>query len=346
MEKEVYDNELELAFLDEDVYAEILNSIPDNARIKAFQVLQEYTKGMNKIHEELLQPRHETNALKELDLYSLYLKARTCLYFIKYLEYPSEVFRIKKSLCFTREYQEYNFKASEIIEMIVEVLDRYNEEKSLRRGTNAAGLNIKKQNQALENSIKHILKETQQYLPSDSKLTKKIIDNVKDRPIHGIKKLLEETGFSYTNRDGTRYVLFEQLILAPLKIRRFLKDAIYYEKELQKSITIRKQIGKKFSKHIDKTDNDEELLHKLRSLSQVPKNRVNTYVGVLFYELFGIEFNSTRQLLSEFYTETMDRTKSKFMDEKYPYFKYEAIKGIIYYTEELPYPLDIIEDII
>ncbi|PHR73354.1 MAG: hypothetical protein COA66_02900 [Arcobacter sp.] len=221
--------------------------------------------------------------------------------------------------------------------------------KKSKKGKLDLDLNMKFRQEAISNTF-DIIKESLQEYKNDSYSS----DTIKSLSVYikngYIFELLEEIGLNYLNSEKTRYILLEQVLLAPIKLRAYIdRMKINYKNKNHEKIkneifkiymnantfnTATKEF-KKFERSFNKTTNENEAFFK------IGKNQIIGYCRAVLYEFFHLQIEDMGKFYYYFHSSSLLKYTTNFGKNQYPYIDCDEN----YFKEHLPYLQDDFKDI-
>lgn len=228
---------------------------------------------------------------------------------------------------------------------------------SSKIGKNDFDTDIRIKTSAMKNSLDNI----KSYLLKNKRIHKKaelILDNfftVNESEENRIKNFLDiitQYNLNYLNDDLSRYEMFEQVILAPFKLRQYIKN------EKQKKLNFENFSG--MFDYFKETDPDvhkkvKDFINHNNTILNLKQSEIEPYCLMIFFEFFYLDIFKIKNLYTIFFSDSNSNTRylEKFLeyidmeDNNYrellpwePNMKeifYEVSKGITY--EEMIMPL-------
>ena len=326
---------MHIEVLDDETLKEKFKNVPVELIEYYKNHMKEYIKIIVPINEYVGAMTEEVNKATPAQLFAINL---TCRVLIKKLWLPYEIASNHYDWTFyLQEYQQFNLEADNSVRSIYSLLDDVNRYKVESRGIIDSKMNPNVQNRILKNTIDSILGQLDEFKYKDPEYVRKLEATLSDIPISVLKRLMVDSKLNYLNKNKTVYVLFEKMVLAPLKLRKIISEGKMTLKDIESAIYTIKGHLKKYP-HIEAITLDSLLDETkcLKSLLKVKKNQTFGYIGTLVEEYYGIDYVVLRKFYIEFFAEASDTKKTNFMKNKYEYIKVTPIKN--HHSFEIDFP--------
>lgn len=151
-------------------------------------------------------------------------------------------------------------------------------------------------------------------------------------------ELATECGINFFCPETKRYKFFEQVLLAPLKLEKFIETnrrSAKNQKHIDEAIKLLKNIHP-YDKTMEQTLNHAKEKQD-EFFSEIKKNNVLNYCLTVFMELHGIFPKTLRNFYSKYYSSALNHDNTNFLKEQYMHIKTIKINNITFSVEVLPY---------
>lgn len=206
--------------------------------------------------------------------------------------------------------------------------------KHYKLGFSDIELNKTEQIQSLKNSIRYI----SNYLnnePKSNKEAKHLLSVFKTFNESEILEIIKKNNLNFVNSDYTRYEIFEQIILAPLKLKKYIDLSKYKNKnynfdELERYLKNSGLWNDEEAQKIEfmKLNNNE--------FFKIQKNQIKQYCVTIFAEFFSISLSNLKGIYTFFYSNAIT-SSSKFLNNFYIHISARRENNVMIINEFLPY---------
>jgi len=250
----------------------------------------------------------------------------------------------KQQLYAQEEYENSYQSNQKLLDLLVNIMKVIFHIKHTKIGFIDRCLSKNEQISALQNSIKNITR----YLKNESnsnREAKKLLSKFNELEIYHneILELLQVNNLNYLNPELTQYKMFEQVLLAPLKLKKYIDMNKYNSKnnnfeDLEKHLKNFGLWNEEENAKINATKYNTEQFFKIQ------KNQVKQYCMTIFAELFHINIFDTKRIYSFFYSSAIT-TSTKFLSSLYNHMLTETMDEYLVVKEYLPYLHEDFKDI-
>lgn len=245
----------------------------------------------------------------------------------------------------TRKYCSLNNK---ILNFLAALMLENNKVKLAKKGKVDKNLTIKEKQQALSNSLRIVEKSLLNY--KKDCYSKLIIKSFSELNNDEILKILEKTNMNYLDNDQIRYILLEQALLAPIKLREYIdKNKASFKSQNHEKI---KSGSKRAFMHLyslnsstDKFNEFENQYDKYvkeeKSFFKIGRNQVISYCMTVLHEFFDLGEKDIHHFYYSFYSDAKIESTTNFAKNTFEYIHKEE-NG---FHEHLPYLVNDFQDI-
>lgn len=200
-------------------------------------------------------------------------------------------------------------------------------------------------------AMKNTFAKINNYLTDNTTITKlkntnyieKILENILCE--EDVLDVLTKNHLNFISSKDLEYKMFEQIILAPIKISIYkYTNKTSTKKDEENYETIIKYLKNSGLWNEEEKNNLNNIkLHK-NEFHKIPQNNIIHYCVTVFSEFFGLNFHDLRRIYAYFYTDTIT-TNTNFLKSPYKHINTTIDNDYIEIKEFLPYMPDDFKDI-
>lgn len=239
------------------------------------------------------------------------------------------------------EYQFYLDHSNIAIELVKECAYEIHLEQVKRRGYIDSALSKAQKLTAMTKSVETINQELSRYNHTPE-IAHNLSSMLSALDTNELLDMIVVSELNFTNKDATRYLLFETLLLAPIRFwhnqEGFKEDHAEKEKH---SKNVKKgyaglnwKLPEQYDKLVFFVEGAKGLKGKLPG-----RNQGLTYVRSLYHEYLGLDFKKLKKFLYVLCSGGKRPDNSKIMKDPYRYLGTKEENGLTFVIEKFPVPM-------
>lgn len=242
----------------------------------------------------------------------------------------------KQQLYAQEEYENSYQSNQKLINLLINIMSIVFHIKDAKIGFIDSLLSKKEQVLALQHSIKNITR----YLKNESNSNheaKKLLAKFNELEINHseILELLQINHLNYLSHDLSQYKIFEQVLLAPLKLKKYI-DMNKYNSKNNNFESLKNHLKNFGLWNDEENEKIESMQYNTSQFFKIQKNQVKQYCVTIFWELFNINIFDTKRIYSFFYSNAITNT-TKFLSSFYNHMPTKNVDEYLVVEEFLPY---------
>ena len=240
----------------------------------------------------------------------------------------------RKELYAQEEYEKSYQLNQKLILLFYEIMCLISKIKHSKIGIIDTNLKKTEQIKSLKNSIKYIINYLDKE-PKSNREAKNVLSIFKSFNESEILEQIKKSNLNYINSDLTRYEIFEQIILAPIKLNKYIdlnksKDKSYNFEDLERYLKNSGLWDENESKKIEYMKMNHNEFFKIQ------KNQIKSYCVIVFAELFNIDLFDLKKIYTFFYSNAIT-SSTKFLQKFYNHMPIKEENKYFIIEEFLPY---------
>ncbi|WP_151948473.1 hypothetical protein [Aliarcobacter butzleri] len=240
----------------------------------------------------------------------------------------------RKELYAQNGYEEsyrLNQKLTLLFDRIMHLISKI---KYYKIGVIDTNLDKAEQIKSLNNSIKYIINYLDKE-PKSNKEAKNVLTIFTSFNVFEILEQIKKSNLNYINSDSTRYEIFEQVILAPIKLKKYIdlnkyKDKSYSFEDLERYLKNSGLWDENESKKIEYMKMNHNEFFKIQ------KNQIKSYCVTVFAEFFSLNLFDLKKIYTFFYSNAIT-SSTKFLQNFYNHMPIREEGTYLMVEEFLPY---------
>ncbi len=322
----------------------IKRTMSEESIFQAQCFLEEKTKDLNNLYN-LYKKNFDPYSVASMTLYDRYYICAKYHHLLMSLKTNNTIQGEHKQQLYAQDAYENSYQSNQkLIYLLLNIMQTIFHIKHTKIGLIDSCLSKNQQILALRKSIKNITLYLKNE-PNSNKEAKKLLSKFDELEIYHeeILELLQKNNLNYLNHEQTQYKMFEQVLLAPLKLKKYIDINKYSNKNID---------FESLQKHLQNCglwDEEEKqkiiyMKHNIHEFFKIQKNQLKQYCITIFAELFHINIFDTKRVYSFFYSNAITNT-TKFLTSFYHHMNTTSIDEYLVVKEFLPYLQEDFKDI-